>query len=187
MLRSEESPGGVPGLCPGRQASCLVCLGAECGLSTMTALSPLSLLLPARQPHTSLLLCSLFLPPWPRGREGDSVCTWMDLPVSWEARASHSFRTGVEEAFPLLGQHLAGGGDGGSLRGGQKPPRPKGSHLSRILLRSLGAPRVLSRVLPPPPGPREEAGCHGVCLRAACQLPGVPQPCPLAARGCHLE
>lgn len=42
-----------------------------------------------------------------RGWEGDGICTWMELTVSGEAKASHSSRTEVEVAFPLLGQDLA--------------------------------------------------------------------------------
>ena len=68
-----------------------------------------------------------------------------------------------------------------SLRGGQKPPRLKGSHLSRILLRSLGVP---SQVLPPSPGPREETGCHSLCHYATCLLPWSPTAlCPGSQNG----
>lgn len=49
----------------------------------------------------------------------------------------------MEVPFPLLGQDLAGRGPSGESR---SHPGPKGSHLFRILLRSLGVPRVLAQV-----------------------------------------
>lgn len=70
----------------------------------------------------------------------------------------------------------------GSPMGGQKPP--KGSHLSRMFLGGLGV-HALSGP-PSPPGPREEAGCHGICHHATClawSLTAGPQ----VARGHHLE
>lgn len=74
----------------------------------------------------------------------------------------------------------------GSLMGEQKPPRPKGSHLSRILLRNLGVGPVLPWFFPPlwAPGRRQVAM---VSVTTPPAWPGVPQACPQVARGCHLE
>lgn len=58
------------------------------------------------------------------GWEGDCVCTWMEPPVSWEAIASHSSRTELEVAFPLLGQDLAGRGPSWE---GRSHPGPQGA------------------------------------------------------------
>lgn len=104
MLRSSETPGGGPGLCPGRQATCLVCLGASWPQYNEGFVSAV----PAPTSPPSSCAPSSFLPGqgcW----EGDSVCTWMDPVVSGEPRAGHSSGTEAEVAFPLLGWDLVGG------------------------------------------------------------------------------
>lgn len=130
---------------PGKQAKCLVCLRAVCGLATMRALSQLSLSLPClATPHLPPLEFPL---PSSRvwGREGDSICTWVQLTVSWEPRASYSSGTKVEEAFPLLGWDLAGRVPHARAEATQARREPP----LRISLRKLSVHPVLSQVLPP--------------------------------------
>lgn len=74
----------------------------------------------------------------------------------------------------------------GSLVGGQKTHRPKGSHLPRILLRSLSVRRVLSQFLPPLQAP-EKRQVAMVFVTMPPVWSGVPQACPRVAGDCHLE
>lgn len=124
---------------------------------------------------------SSFLP-GPGGGKG-TVCTWMDPMVSWEARAGHSSGTEGEVAFPLLGRDLAGGVPHGRAKATQAPREPP-------LQDPTQKSGLLSPILPPPLGPREKAGCHGICRHAAmppaCSL-GVLQPLAQAARACCSE
>lgn len=135
----------------------------------MRALSRLSLLLPCLATLRLLLLSSLFLPLW--SGVGKGLRLYLDGAAS-----------------PLGGQSQPfiqdGGGSGispagirprrqGSLVGGQRSPRPAGSCLSRIQLRSPSVGPVLSQFLPPLEAPeRRQVAMAFVTVLPA--RPGVP-------------
>lgn len=98
------------------------------------------------------------------GWEGDDICTWMELTDSWEAKASHSSGREVEVAFPLLGQDLC---RQGSLWEGRRHPGPRGAASLGSNPEAVVQTLCFLRATPSPLGPREEAGCHGICHHAA--------------------